>query len=426
MKNVRDIVKWRLCLGCGACQWACKEGKVQLYNFLDEGIRPVIEEEHCGSCSDCLKVCPVFECDYIGNAVFNNNLFPLNFQKEWGPIFGLWEGYAIDPEIRFKGSSGGVLTAISLYCLEKKGIYGVLHTAADSENPIINRTRISRKRSNLLNACGSRYSPASVCNGLGLIENVSRPCVFIGRPVEIAALKNAFYLSTNLKEKISLMMSFFCAETPSTKATIALLSRMGLDSVILSELRYRGNGWPGDFIAIKKGEIDASVKISYHQSWAFLQAFRPWSTQLWFDGTGELADISCGDAWYRRPDGMEHGFSLILARTLRGKEIVEEAVKEGYLKVWPLDIKKLERSQWGLFLKKGSIWGRRLALKSLGFPLGNIKGAHLFHCWLRLPALEKVKSIVGTYRRALSRRLYKPLNLEEKESQKVPDPFICE
>ncbi len=422
MKNVKDIVKWRLCLGCGACQWACKEGKIKLYNILNEGIRPIIKVEDCGSCRDCLKVCPVYDCG--SGSIVEGSEFTINFQKEWGPVVGLWEGYAIDSEVRFKGASGGVLTALSLYCLEKKGVFGILHTGADPENPIYNRTRLSKSRSELLSACGSRYSPASVCNGLRLIENESGPCVFIGRPVEITALRNAFNLSPAFKEKINLMMSFFCAESPSTMGTIALLSKFGLDGEPLSQLRYRGNGWPGDFLAVKKGGDSLLIKISYKESWAYLQRYRPWSSQLWFDVSGELADITCGDPWYREPDGLDPGSSLILARTLRGKEIIEEAIREGYLKVWPIDTRKLELSQIGLLKKKGSIWGRRLVLRSLGIPVGKIKGGHLLHCWLKLSSLEKVKSIVGTYRRVLSRRLYKPLNIEEKEFQKVPDPFI--
>lgn len=426
MKSVRDIVRWRLCLGCGACQWVCKEGKIKLYNFLDEGIRPVLEKGDCGPCRDCLKVCPVYKCDYKLNEIFNNSAFPLNFQKEWGPVVGLWEGYAEDPEIRYKGSSGGVLTALSLYCLEKKGVHGILHTGPDPDNPVHNRTSLSRSRRGLLSVCGSRYSPGSVCNGLHLVENASGPCVIIGRPVEIASLENAFNLRPTLKEKISLRMSFFCAETPSTMGTIALLSKMGLKDSPLSELRYRGNGWPGDFVAIKRGENSPSIKMSYRESWAFLQAYRPWATQLWFDGSGELADITCGDPWYKEPDGNDPGSSIILVRTLRGKEILENAVKEGYLKVWPLDIWRLERSQWGLFQKKGSIWGRRLALRSIGLPMGKISGGYLFHCWLKLSPMDKVKSIIGTYRRVLTRRLYKPLNIKEKKSQKVPDPFMLE
>ena len=49
--------------------------------------------------------------------------------KEWGPITGIWEGYATDPETRFRGASGGVLTALAAYALEVLGMHGVLHSA---------------------------------------------------------------------------------------------------------------------------------------------------------------------------------------------------------------------------------------------------------------------------------------------------------
>jgi len=82
-------------------------------------------------------------------------------------------------------------TAASLYCIERGGMRGVLHTGADPESPVHNRTRLSRSRTELLAAAASRYSPASVCDDLGLVEQAPALCVIIGRPVEIAALFRA-------------------------------------------------------------------------------------------------------------------------------------------------------------------------------------------------------------------------------------------
>ena len=41
---------------------------------------------------------------------------------EVGYALEIWEGYAADPEIRRLGSSGGLLSALALYCLEKEGM----------------------------------------------------------------------------------------------------------------------------------------------------------------------------------------------------------------------------------------------------------------------------------------------------------------
>ena len=54
------------------------------------------------------------------------------------------------------------------------------------------------------------------------------------------------------------------------------------------------------------------------------------------DGVGELADVSCGDAWYLLPDGepdcSEHeGRNFIFSRSDKGDSLVKEAFKAGYI-----------------------------------------------------------------------------------------------
>ena len=80
---------------------------------------------------------------------------------EVGFALEIWEGYAADPEIRRQGSSGGLLSALALYCLEKEGMGFVLHTGMDETKPWTNKTVQSRDRSEILARTGSRYAPAS-------------------------------------------------------------------------------------------------------------------------------------------------------------------------------------------------------------------------------------------------------------------------
>ncbi len=137
--------------------------------------------------------------------------------QDFGPVLEIWEGHATDPEIRYRGSSGGALTAISLYCLERLGWYGVLHTGADSEEPVRNRTRLSRSRAELLAGTGSRYSPASVCDGLGLLANAPAPCVLVGKPVEVAAARKAVHVWPEVERNLGLLLSFFAPKRPVHK-----------------------------------------------------------------------------------------------------------------------------------------------------------------------------------------------------------------
>src|SRR5581483_2543111 len=172
--NVRHIAEWRLCLGCGACAYICPERRISLHNFIDEGVRPVVDTAHCASCTECLDVCPGFENDH---SEINRRAGAMAELAEYcGPVLEIWEGHATDPEIRFAGASGGVLTALSLYCLEREAMHGVLHIGMDPRDAMANRTAMSRSRAELMNNTGSRYAPASACDSLQLIENAPAPC----------------------------------------------------------------------------------------------------------------------------------------------------------------------------------------------------------------------------------------------------------
>jgi coenzyme F420 hydrogenase subunit beta len=132
-----------------------------------------------------------------------------------------------------------------------------------------------------------------------------------------------------------------------------------------------------------------------------------------------LADITCGDPWYKQPDGRNPGYSLVLARTDRGREVIKGAIAAGYLRLEPAENWKLVKSQSGLLAKKGSVWGRRLAMRLFGLPVTRLEGIYLWHCWRQLSFREELQSIVGTVRRIFTRKLYRPLRLNPKNGVPV-------
>jgi coenzyme F420 hydrogenase subunit beta len=420
INNVRQIAEWRLCLGCGACAYICPEHRVRLVDFVEEGIRPVVELDHCASCTECLKVCPAFENDH---AEINrrSGVIP-ELTPYYGPVLEIWEGHATDPEIRFTGASGGVITALALYCLEREAMHGVLHVGMDPLNVMRNRTNMSRTRSELLSNAGSRYAPASACDSLQLIESAPARCVFIGQPAEVTALRKAERSRPALSEKVGLTISFFCAGSPATRGTSELLKKMGVKPDELQDLRYRGRGWPGMFSATLKGQSAPAAQMSYQESWGIIQAYRPFSTHLCPDGTGEDADIACGDPWYREIGAGESGSSLVLVRTETGRSLLRAAMNAGYVTLAPAEAWKLLNSQKNLTAKRGAIGGRMLMMKMLGLPAPRLRGFSLFKNWLKLGWGEKLRSTLGTVRRIVTRRYHRPLRLTapENESGRLP------
>ncbi len=187
---------------------------------------------------------------------------------------------------------------------------------------------------------------------------------------------------------------------------------MGIDPDQVESLRYRGNGWPGHFAVTLKRQSAPASQMTYKESWGFLQRYRPYSTHLCPDGTGEDADISCGDPWYREVRDGEAGSSLVVVRTERGREIIRKAMEAGYVSLTPADAQKLVGSQRNLLAKRGAIWGRVLAFKILGLPETRLQGFSLFSNWRRLPWSEKLRSVFGTVRRVIARKYHRPLKLE--------------
>jgi len=406
LRNVQDVAKWRLCIGCGACAYMCLEKNVSLINVVHEGIRPRAQESHCKRCGECLKVCPGIDHSQDFDPQATSLISGL--ATRWGPVLEVWEGHAVAPEIRKKGSSGGLASALSLYCIEEAGMQGVLHASPHETQPIENATAFSTNRSQILTRAGSRYSPASPCDGLGQIEAADRPCVFIGKPCDGAALKKAREMHSGLDRKVGVAIGIFCAGTPASQGTIDLFKKLGVNPDSVAEVRYRGHGWPGKFAVRPVGGDTFCEMATYTDAWGFLQKYRPYRCYLCPDGTNESADISCGDPWYRNPEEGEAGSSLVLTRTEKGKTILRGAIEAGYVVLEKRDPQILEKSQQNLSAKRNAIWGRLLVMKSFGIPTPRLRGFHLFESWRRLSKKEKARSILGTARRVIQRGYYKP------------------
>jgi coenzyme F420 hydrogenase subunit beta len=241
------------------------------------------------------------------------------------------------------------------------------------------------------------------------MENAPAPCVFIGKPCDVAGLRKAQVLRPELDKKVGVAIGIFCAGTPSTQGTLDLLRTHGIAPDSVEDIRYRGKGWPGKFSIKLTGEEQPREVMTYMDSWSFMQKYRPYRCYLCPDGTSEFADISCGDPWYREIREDEHGFSLVLVRTEKGRDILRGAIEAGYVTLKRASPGILEGSQRGLLEKRGAIWGRLLAMKSFGIPTPRLEGFSLFKNWLRLSFKDKARSIFGTVRRVVQRGYYKPI-----------------
>lgn len=409
ISGITDVAERQLCTGCGACAFV-QPDTIRMVDDVDAGRRPIVRSRD-GSylpTVQSLAVCPGIGLEHTEEALGS---IP-ELRDAWGPVLEIWEGFASDEEIRWAGSSGGVATALALHSMEREGMHGLLHIRGREDAPYLNETVLSTTRRDLLRATGSRYAPASPCDRLDLIASAPAPCVFIGKPCDVAATSKLRARDPQLDSKLGLTIAIFCAGTPSTRGTFEMLAKMGIDDPDrIQSLRYRGNGWPGDAVATVR-EDDGStrtVHLTYDESWGdVLQQHRQWRCYVCADHTGEFADIAVGDPWYRKIEPGEAGHSLILARTERGRRALANALREGAIRAEIVGPDVLPASQPGLLRVRGAVGARIATLRLLGIPAPRYRGLPMLGTWMRaLPVRDKLRSTIGTLKRIRHRRLYR-------------------
>ncbi len=404
LRSVGDVADRHLCSGCGACAYL-EPDKVRMVDTLRQGRRPLMLAAVNGrptSSGEALAACP--------GASLQHDRETITTAPDggvWGPVLEVLEGWAVDPQVRRRGSSGGVVSALAAFAVTAGKLSGVLHVAARADHPLLNEAVLSRTPEEVLRAAGSRYAPASPCEGLGLVEASPEPCLVIGKPCDIAATAAASRLRPALAANVAVTIGIFCAGTPSTEGTLEALGVLGIDPDDVSSVSYRGEGWPGRFRAQRADGSGGS--LSYEESWgAVLQKHRLWRCMVCPDHTGEFADLSVGDPWYREIQPGEPGRSLVVVRTPRGKAFMEAAIAAGAVELRPVAREVLALSQPNLLQTRGAVWGRVAAMRMLGLAAPRYRNLPSFGVWLhRLTTTEKLRSTLGTVRRILTRGLWR-------------------
>jgi coenzyme F420 hydrogenase subunit beta len=382
-----------------------------------EGFRPVFDTDAPMPPRDLLKICP----GHSVNGDLNVGKLPKRTaaDHEFGPTLEVWEGWAADEAIRFRASSGGIISALSLHCLEQGGFKGVIHAGMDPDRPWMNRNYISRTRDEVLARTGSRYAPSAPCSALADIDGEEGPFVFIGKPCDAAAVSELLERFPELRKQIGLVVTFFCAGTPSTEGTLRLLDELGVQRSHVAALHYRGEGWPGDF-RVTPADASTEKRMSYKESWGKLTSYRPLRCNLCPDGLGRVADIACGDAWESHEEGDGNpGRSLVLVRTERGRQVMSQMRAAGGVVLEPAGAGDVLRAQTSLLERRRQLFGRLAAFRVLGIPIPSYSGFSLFRSWAGIGPKEQLRTFLGTLRRIVTRRWYRRRSVLLPSSQDV-------
>lgn len=400
MKELLDkVLKSDLCAGCGMCSAIAKGDSIQIKVNADGYRRPVLnylfeKKPIAGKTESAIfaKACPGLNLDIRPYKTES-------YHPVWGEIRESLRGYATNEIIRHAGSSGGVISAVAQYCLDNGLVDGVIQIQASEDDPLLNVAVISRSQKDIIVSSGSRYAPASPAEALKWISMSVEKYLFIGKPCDVAAVRQLQAHNIKLKENIPYLVSFMCAGTPSIVGTHQILEKLGTTEEEVAAFRYRGDGWPGLTKAIlKNGETRS---MTYNDSWGtILNRHLQTRCKICPDGIGEFADIVCADGWEGDDKGYpsfeeRDGQSLILLRTEKGSELFSAVKSDGVVKASDFDVERIFSVQPFQYYRRTTILPRLLAMKLLNLDTPRYKGFKLGAGLLRIGIYNGFKAFVG-------------------------------
>lgn len=398
--SLARVAQGDLCAGCGACAGLFPE-QIRMEAQGRGWLRPVqsaplSEREDRIIAAICPGLGQTVEADGRPDPVL------------WGPHVSVQVGWAVDPEVRHAGSSGGALSMLLIHLLETGEVDAVVQTAAAPDLAIGNATVISTSAEDIVAAAGSRYAPSAPLDGLTRLAADGRRFAFVGKPCDAAALRALIAIEPKYGQIFPVILSFFCAGVPSHSGGKEVLGALGTSLDQVDRFRFRGNGWPGRATAVMKDGTERSM--SYHDSWGrILSRHLQHRCKICADGTGIAADLVCADAWESDEAGYPvfeeaEGTSLIMARTEQGARILAAAQGRGRIRTESFDLPALTGIQPGQRERRRALLARLLALRLAGRPIPRYRGLQILPAARQNTIRKNLRNFAGMLRRSLFHR----------------------
>jgi coenzyme F420 hydrogenase subunit beta len=279
--------------------------------------------------------------------------------KAFDKIQNVWLGYASDPYIRAKGSSGGCVRAILCYMLGAGLIDGAVVNVEDPNHPGRGMSILAKTQEEVLNCAKSIYCITEIKKSVHeafITTDVKRVAV-VGLPCQIADLQKMLINDQSLQSKIVATIGLFCGHNIAPTALSEVYTSLGMDSKDVQSFIYRGSGWYPSKIRITKKDgsiLDIPFEDSYFcKIWrAFTHV--PKMCKECSDFLAESADISFGDAWLPELYSNQEGYNLGVSFTKVGTDLMQKCMSEGVLDLKKGDVSLLLKSNGEqLRLKEG-------------------------------------------------------------------------
>lgn len=362
--NMKILEHKEDCCGCSACYNSCPVSAIEM-KYNQEGFwYPIINDELCIHCNKCRRACPVLK--------------PIKKNRDKKVYLAYAKSYAE----RMTSSSGGVFAVLANAVLVSGGIVCGACFNPDMEVEHI----IISNQENLNKLKGTKYVQSDINNVFQQIEvalKKDKKVLFSGTPCQVAGLKT--FLGQDYTKLIC--VDLICHGVPSPKVWKDYMANISPDKKI-SYVNFREKNTESKTTQIVYYMNDNTSVTEEKNESLYMKGFiqnlyvRPSCFQCKFKGNNRLSDITIGDFWsaqeFHADIADEYGNSVLIARTERGQELLEQSKLE-------LVIKKAT-------IKEAATWNECL-LESTKY---NEKRQDFYRRWRSEPLQSILKDLTKT------------------------------
>jgi len=410
-QSIEQVVKAGLCIGCGLCE-SVSQQRVSMRMTPEGTLRPApvaafkpADEQLLLSICPGIHIKPRQAPDLVKVTGDADGEMALLQDEIWGEYSSMQYAWATSPEIRYKGSTGGVLTALGQHLLASHQVAFVYHVKADPQAPIQSIATFSTTADEVLTGTGSRYGPVAPLTGLLRALDRKEPFAIIAKPCDLSAIHNYAAHDERVNQLVTHRLTMVCGGQSTEQKSHDVLREAEIEAKQVTLYRHRGYGNPGPTrIESTRGEGNSrrTLEITYQELWKDEGSWGIESRcKLCPDALGEASDVAAADAWPGgSPDGEDEGFNGIVVRTIAGEQLIRTAVAAGALTLGDkISVEQFNDFQPHQVRKKIALQARYQGLSDAGQPVINAPDSRLHLLAKKLDQESSQKERAGTRRR---------------------------
>lgn len=326
----KHVLDARLCTGCGACIDLCPY--YRSYRGKTAVLFPCVIDE-----GRCFAYCPKIEVDLDE---LSKRLFGKPYDgNPLGAYRRIVTAKAGDLIKDLSPQAGGTVSAIIYFALKKGFLSGAVLTDRQGLLPV---PRLITEPEEVLECATSKYTAAPTLSALNqAVKAGQKNLGLVGTPCQVLAtalMRSNPLGGDDFVDPFGLVVGIFCTWAIDFRLFGPFLGKK------IEINRIKKIDIPPPPAEIMEVFADAGTKLEIPLN--EVRELVPNGCSYCIDMTSEFSDLSVG-VMEGRPD-----MNTLIVRTERGREIVEEAEREGYLTISELPEENLKHLTWASGNKK--------------------------------------------------------------------------